>query len=493
MPGNAMISCGAVSRSVKSGLTKTLQLMLLPATLALALLSLGCGPSEPVPPVSPPAGNYTETINVRFNIADYDHIYYTLDGSVPAENCLEYFGGTFPISSNTELRYIVVTGNEVSGPFSVLYTIEGSGGGGGPAVLANTAYLDAWAASEIAIRQQLADAFFDGCEPVQRCGGQLVLGDFDTYIVCEDGTTSKGNVPAVKASCEANGQGWMTWTVASVNGGGQSLQTYSNYTWPVDVGCDLTIESGQIYGEFDASGSGSTSTANGGSIVTSGCYNGIIDDFVEVHNKQRDGGYYEVSCTDADCGIDSQTGGASIETYLVSPGPTFTLFQQSNNDASCAAPYFLIRNKWNDRCLQASTGSAVGHVLCSNDEAQRWTIELDTSTAAITDDYKLTNVGTGKCLGVNTSNIFGFYIAEVQDCALNNPAQAFRFLGSPEFTRMRNTLAHPDGTYRCLSGDLGQASNTMLAWGTCGTQDWFMFTFLPDGTFPAVYPPNVIQ
>jgi hypothetical protein len=91
--------------------------------------------------VNPPGGTYPDTILVSFlnmYLNEADRIYYTLDGTEPVENCLEYSqGDIIRIDKTTILKYVVyrqgVPGNVVSVTYQVL------GGGDTGTTLTNEA------------------------------------------------------------------------------------------------------------------------------------------------------------------------------------------------------------------------------------------------------------------------------------------------------------------------------------------------------------------
>lgn len=430
----------------------------------------GEGGTAELPEIDPPGGTFADPVTVTLYIPDATAIYYTLDGSDPEENCLPY-EGPFEISSSTELRYVPHFGPEIGELRTQGYVIEGSGSG---AELSNGVMLEAWVAMESATRQMLKDKYFGGCEPVIRCGGGgFNLDDLGTWLLCEDSAI------ADKAACEAAGRGWIEWIVAAEGIGGKSTFTYSGFVHEVSEGCDLRADSGAIVGRFDANGTGSTSTAEGETLRLSGCHNGAIEDATEVTVREKTGGSYLVTCSDEGCS-------SSPETYLIGPGPTFTLFERG--ERSCALPFYLIRSGYNDRCLASlNDNQALASVLCDADESgQRWNLVADT-TAETDGFYKLATPSGEHCIEALEPPLIGFRRMGMAACTVNSPTQRFEFHGTGEAVQIQTAPgAYADGSRSCIAVDLNQSAGAIYGW-TCN-QGITPFGLFEDGRFPAIDP-----
>ena len=78
---------------------------------------------------SPPPGTYAETQYVSIIIPEADQIFYTLDGTTPHENCLEYTGTPIEISTVTIIKVIYFVGGVPSEVVEGAYNIgDGSSG-----------------------------------------------------------------------------------------------------------------------------------------------------------------------------------------------------------------------------------------------------------------------------------------------------------------------------------------------------------------------------
>lgn len=428
----------------------------------------GGGSVEPSE-VEPQGGTYADPVTVTIDIPDASAIYYTLDGSDPAPNCLVYTG-PFEISATSELRYVPHFDLEVGEVRTESYVIESGGSG---ADLTNGDMVQAWYDMESATRQMFMDKYFGGCEPVIRCDGGLNLDDLGTWLLCEDSSITD------KGACETAGQGWIEWIVAAEGFGGKSTFTYSGFSYEVSSGCELNAESGIIVGHFDSNGTGSTSTAEGDTMQLSGCYNGSIEDAAEVTVREKTGGTYTVTCTDDGCSD-------LAETYVIGPGPTFSLFERG--EPSCTLPFYLIRSQYNDKCLGSlNENQTLASVSCDAGElGQQWSLVPDTSA----DDagyYNLQTADGAHCIEALEPPLLGFRRMGMGPCTINNPTQRFEFHGAGEQVQIQTAPgAYADGSRSCVAVDLNQSAPAIYGW-TCN-QAITPFGLFEDGRFPAIDP-----
>jgi len=440
--------------------------------------------------VSPPGGTYDDAIGVQFNIDDYDNIYYTLDGTEPSENCLEYLGGVISITQTTLLKYVVWK-NGVPGPVTTVPYQIGSGSSTSATDFHNEDMGNAWFEYEGGTRQIFMDNFLGGCEPVVGCSGNgLVLSHLGSYFICDDPTKT------TESSCDAAGGGWITWAVLQEGFGGSSVFTYSDYSFGLAEGCNLSI-SGQIVGHFNASGTGSTTTGEGVTLSLSGCYEGTIDISASVTDRIQDGGFLQIFCSnDGSCS-------PNTEYYLIAAGaaivpvpgaavttPTITLYEQSDVEPSCTQPFYVIRNRNNDRCLQGMGDyTTLGHLTCTNYEEQRWSIKEDTATA-FRNDYMIQAAHSDNmCMTIDDTNFFGFYMPYLSTCGVNNNLQRFTFVGSGENVMLKPDVVKPNGGVGCISSDLfSMVNNTVFGWWNCDGSLITSYGIFQNGTFPAIAP-----
>ncbi len=454
-------------------------------------------PTGVVYDTDPPGDLYPDKVYVSFIIpeSEYDRIYYTLDGQMPAEHCLEWNGTAFEIAESLILKYIVVKGGVSSEVKSISYEIAGTGGSGGGGTSTNLEMLNTWVDYEETTRQIIMDQYFGGCEPVVGCSGTgLELSHMNTWFICDSLDLSQPVPRTVihsdKASCEAAGHGWITWLVAQEGFGGRSVFTYKNFTLTMPAGCDLTAETGQIVGHFDSNKTGYTTTGEGETISLSGCYNGYIDDGVSVTTGNKTGGLYHAQCSDTGCG-------PGVETYRVKLGPVFELVVPPSVEPSCAVPYYLLKNLYNpnvvsyvDKCLTASSTS-VYHSLCTNLENQHWELVPDTGTAA-TYDYQLKSTQYNKCVTLvpMPNDLFNlqWHTVNMQACDQyqSDNKQRMRILGSGSVFDISPDVGYTAGqSKRCLAHDLNFNASKVTPWWNC-YDNLTRYNFLEAGRYPPV-------
>jgi len=437
-------------------------LMFLPV-LALLLLSTGC--SKPI--FQPPAGDYDSTQYVSINIPGATAIYYTLDGDEPSERCLQYTGTPIEISATTVIKVVYFTGGVKSEVISAAYNFPG---GNGDDTYTNAVMLEAWIEYETATRQLIQDKYWNGCEPVTRngpppCSGQLNLGDLGTGYFVEDGAG-----------------GTVTWDVLQEGLGGKSILYYDGYDYALSGGGILEAIAGQIVGHFDASGSGSTNTAEGETIQLSGAFTGTIEDAVSVTAGERTGGFYEVTCTnDPGCA-------SGMQTYLVSAGPIFTLFEPSG-ERSCTVPYYLIHSSFNAKCLgSVANGTGLNVQTCLGMATQKWNILPDTSTVA-PDDYKIQSTDGQTCITTAPQPFLGFLTLKTAPCEINVPTQSFRFEKDGNNVRIRiDDDAYPDFVNVCVAVSFLFLDDPVVYGWPCGPEAFEYWEILFEGAFPGIDP-----
>jgi hypothetical protein len=381
------------------------------------------------------------------------------------------YTGAFEISSTAELRYVPHVGPEIGELRTQSYVIES---GGNDSDLANGQMVDDWYAMESATRQMFKDKYFGGCEPVIRCGGGgYNLDDLDTWLLCEDSNITN------KAACESAGHGWIEWIVAIEGAGGKSTFSYSGFTYDVSSSCELTAESGVVIGHFDATGSGSTSTAEGETLVLSDCHNGSIEDAAQVTVREKTGGTYTATCSDDGCSD-------SAETYIIGPGPTFSLFERG--EPSCTLPFYLVRSQYNDKCLASlNEDVTLASVPCdANDVTQQWTLVAD-ATASEEGYYNLQTRDGERCIEALEPPLLGFRRMGMGACTINSPTQRFEFHGTGEQVQIQTAPgAYADGSRSCVAVDLNQSAAAIYGWNC--NQAITPFGLFEDGRFPAIDP-----
>lgn len=200
--------------------------------------------------------------------------------------------------------------------------------------------------------------------------------------------------------------------------------------------------------------------------------------------RAKVGGSYQISCTDPGC-----SGGA--ETYLLGPGPTFTLFDPPAR--SCTLPYYVLQSTWTANCLKSNAaGDALLSLPCDGSDLERWNIVPDTASAD-PDDFKITSIDDESCMVVAPPPLIGFLEFEVEDCALNSPQQRFHFVGTGNQVLIRSVPGAYDDAMQvqCVGIDLfgNPANSNVWAWNCPGRA--VEFAIYENGTFPAIDPANL--
>ncbi len=329
------------------------------AAIGLVLAGAGC---EQVSPISPPSGDYPGTIVVSFDYPDADAVYYTLDGSEPTSSGLVYDPSELIIiETSAVVKSRAVTFGSVPVYTEVSSETYNIDGGDGSIVDDSTNRLAilAWLEYESDTRQIFSDKYFGGCEPVVGCGGGLDLGQMGLYTICD----ADANIDSA-AACEAAGGGWITWNVTQEGLGGGSQFTYNNHAYQL-ADSQILSATGQVVGHFDADGTGYTNTSEGETIVIAGAYAASIEDSISITVREKTGGSYYVSCTEAGCA----TGG---NNYILSPGPVIELLPPA--PASCDYGPEFIRIQQGANCLSPSDKGPFADLLgCNSDLAeQQW-------------------------------------------------------------------------------------------------------------------------
>jgi hypothetical protein len=432
-------------------------------TLASLLLSTAC--TQPM--FQPPGGDYDSTQYVIISIPNATAIYYTLDGAEPSERCLQYTGMPIEVSATTVIKVVYYAQGVKSDVISETYNFPG---GGGDNSYTNSAMLEAWVEYETATRQLIQDKYWDGCQPVTRsgpppCSGQLTLGDLGTGYFVDDGAG-----------------GTVTWDVLQEGLGGKSIVYYDGYDFTLGGGGVLEATAGQVVGHLDMNGTGSTNTAEGETIELSGAFTGTIEDAVTITDGERTGGFFEVTCTnDPDCA-------SGMQTYLVSEGPVFTLFDPQG-EGSCTAPYYLIHSSYNGKCLgSVANGTGLNLQTCLGIETQKWNILPDTSTAA-PDDYKIQSIDGQSCVTTAPQPLIGFLTVKTAPCEINLLTQSFRFEKDGNSIRIRvDDTAYPSFPNVCVSVIAVNVNDPVVYGWYCGPEAYEYWEILFEGAFPGIDP-----
>lgn len=388
------LSCGyRVSRALMQSVIAAL----------IVFFVAGCLPGGEAPTFfSPRPGTYETDQQVYINIPQADQIFYTLDDSAPADNCLEYDGSPIVVNKLTKIRVMYIDGGvetEIAedGTFNIL---NGSGSGGGAGgTETNAQMLLDWIDYEYVLGQLMQKHNNCGGEPVGAgsCDeGIFGAGVDETWWICDnydptddsgytDGSFTENAAPKHRGAangslddCKNEGYGWAVWNTTSA---GEAKFQYGNFqltqdlvdslgavTLPsegaVTVGSLGLTATGSIYGfygitpsgqagngttrsvEFDHYGDGSDMSEH---VKVSGIYNGYIEDVITMVLKKKGSGSYTVFCSDANC--DS--------TASIYNAPNWAKFE--TGDASCKASWFQIEAQHDnvERCFQAP-GSADG-------------------------------------------------------------------------------------------------------------------------------------
>lgn len=441
--------------------------------LALTTMLVACGP----PVFDPPTGDYAAPVNVTVTFPDATAVYYTLDGTEPTEDCLNYTAA-INIPQTSQLLAVPYYG-EVKGDIEpASYNIAGSADA---TVYTNQLMAEGWAEYEDATRQIFKDLYFGGCEPVVRCGG-LTMSDLGLYHICDlDPSISD------TAVCEAAGGGWIGWNVIQEGLGGKSIFTYRNFALPISTGSDLRV-TGMIVGHFNSGGTGLTNTlAEGETLLLSGAYNGTIDDFGKVTNTIKNGGILRTTCTDTGCAEDSAT-------YTISAGPVFSLVPYT--EPSCKTePKYLIQQ--GPSCIaHIGVGNPVDFKACDEGVLeQRWKVTPNDQSLA-EDDYRIQQEDGIICLEAMPPAPFGpQQLFGTALCDDGSAAQNFTYdqVGVEADELRFKSTAFPDGEEYCfLPTALGIFN--LIAGATCDTPDSdFGFKLVETVTAVAVDPATALE
>jgi hypothetical protein len=466
----------------------------------LALFTAGCLPSTP-PFFSPASGTFNDPINVTLNLpAGTSQVFYTLDGTEPAENCLQYTGGSIEISQTTVLKVKYWLGPEEQPLQEASYTIiNGTGGGGGPYV--NEDMVEAWSETELNAERIVAEEYNGGCTFVvevpdgaggcKKASGFGDLGKLDHwYFHCDNGASTpaiKGNanaVPATPAACGTDG--FVVMGLFTEGLGGRTDFIYEDHDLTLSGGGNLQVN-GHTVGHFNMEQNGTIGTEEGSQAVLSGAFNGTIDASVIVTNKQGSGGFYVTNCTDPGCG-------AGPKTYLISPGPVYTLFEPSG-EASCKQPSFLLHNSSNGNCVTAAPGANFNliNTFCANTPNQQWDIKPVESTSDANDFTIELADGSGCLQPAEQPPFFLWRNTEFAPCVFNDPLQVWTMTymgnGQTRIESPNNTYTNPAGLY-CMTtfNDLNDEFPEVLQLSCNENKPWNRWEILPDGRFPPINP-----
>jgi hypothetical protein len=456
----------------------------------IVMFAAGCLPTEPPSNFSPRPGTYASDQLVTINIPQADQIFYTLDDTEPADNCLEYTGAPILIDKPTRIRVMYIdNGVEHQVTENGFFNItNGSGAGsGGSGNETNRALLLDWLDHEYALRLLLQH--HNNCGREVQQAGACDNGDFGVaglnrlWWICDnydpqtgtgftDGsfTSHEGAKNGSLAQCKADGHGWATWIVKA---DGSSTFNYSNFALgqamldslplaptplhPLPSGANsvtsgslaMTV-TGKLVGEFGIDGLGNGTTRSlefdhygDGSdtsphIKVSGSYSGYIEDTITFALKSKSGGSYTVFCTDAQCDTEPAI-------YLA---PDWTKYVASAT-ASCQAPWFAIETqRYNDpKCLQAPADGQSAFLqmtqCASMEMRQQWTF------ADVTPNDSGDNIWTasplsdpGKCITRWTDpnplslNKHWFHVTDC-DLGFNDANQHLNIIGTQKNVNIR--------------------------------------------------------
>lgn len=444
--------------------------------MAVFLTGAGCDVGQ----ILPASGIYDGPVQVTMEFPGADEIWYTLDGTEPTSACISYQPGEIITLESTAVVKArgIARGSEViySDIVTNSYVINGTGGGVDDST--NREAIDAWLEYEIGTRQVFSDKYFGGCEPVVGCGGGLDTSQLGKYYICD----ADSNI-VDPAACENAGGGWISWNVTQEGLGGGSEFVYSNYSYTLASGQPMTA-SGIIVGHFDSNGTGSTSTAEGDTIVLSGAYNAQIEDAVNIAVRQKVTGSYYVSCQDTGCA-------STPLTYLVTPGPTLQLAPATA--ASCATAPEFIRIQQGNSCITASPTAFFAEMKSCVGElsTQQWEI-LENTASAEPEDFSIQLKDGSACLSAKPSAGGPYLFFEAAACVANDPAQVFTFEKSTGVVgKAARIVSHPDafgdGQSRCLAPFSAGTQTAVLGFDCSDTSQGFDFDFSIGNSFPTDY------
>lgn len=479
-------------------------LLLMPLIL---IFNSGCLPDDllgaggPEPFFSPASGSFPGTQYVTLNLPEgTTQVFYTLDGTDPAENCLEYTGGAIEISQSSELRVKYWVGLTQQPVESGVYQIAGSGGGGG-GPYTNGDMVVAWAEMELAAEVLVKTAHNGGCTLVVQkpsgggCASDTNLLHLDKwYISCDDGTYVApvgGNAGSLPNTSACGSGGYVAQGLFTEGLGGRTDFVYSGHHHDLAGGGQL-VANGRTVGHFNYEKSGTIGTQEGSTINLSDAFTGTIDSSVIVTEGVSEGGFYETSCSDLGCESD--------KTYLISPGPTYTLFEPTG-EASCSQPYYLLHNASNGNCLSRFLNGEAGvtNTWCKNTPDQQWDLIPNLATSE-TNDFSIQASDGSGCLAPRPDPIlFFFRYTTLTPCGNPVPNSDQIWTLTYNASNGQTKLKSKPGFYgaaHCMStfNDLFDEDPSVLQ-SDCAANagPWMGWEILPEGAFPPINPAVDIQ
>lgn len=469
----------------------------------IAVITTGCLPAEAPPFFSPGGGSYADSANVYLNLPEgTTQVFYTLDGTTPQENCLQYTGGTIEISESATLKVKYWIGLVEQPVQEAIYNITGGGSSGGGGVYTNADMVEAWVEMETGAEVNIATAYNGGCTFVVEvpdgsggCAAAGGFGDLDKldkwYYLCDNGSVpspiggSPAFVPATPAECGADG--FVVMGLFTEGLGGRTDFIFSDHDYLLDSGEILHADAHTV-GHFNLDQNGTIGTQEGATGILTGAFNGTVESSVIVTAKVPSGGFYVTSCSDPGC--------EQNKTYLVSAGPVYTVFEPSG-EASCQQPSYLLHNSSNGNCLTAgaNTGAfSLINTFCANTPSQQWDIKPVTITSEA-NDFTIELADGSGCLQPYTNPDFTLFLwrnTEFAPCGLGDADQIWTmtYMGNGQTRIEARPGFFGPGTWHCL-GTFNTLNNELpeiLVNACTDTGEWNRWEILPDGQFPPINP-----